>query len=140
MIERAKKAFVNMDGWAKAYLLYAYFAGLAFFIMAWMFGQGFFGVGILVGVFSALIIEPALETINKGNRAREIKDIFRFKLARCVMFSLFISYLLALIRYTIASSMIHFYFEPISFGLAYAFLHVLIISILRKVWHRIRRR
>jgi len=140
MIDRIKESFANMNLQVKAFLLYAYFAGMAFFIMAWLFGQGFFGIGVAIGFFSALIIEPLLETSEKGIKAREITTIFRFRFARCLLFSIGICYLIAWIRFVISYNLFNFYFEPFSFGFIYAVLHMLIITILRRLWRLVRRK
>lgn len=140
MIERLKNAFTNMDGWAKSLLLHAYFAGMAFFIMAWIFGQGFVGIGILTGVFSGIIVEPLMNTTDKSGQQKQAGTFFRrFRLARCVLFSVLICYLIALGRFALAVNVFDFEFEPFSFGLAYGLVHVLIFSAIRKIWGLFRR-
>ena len=139
VIERLKDAFINMDGWAKSLLLHAYFAGMAFFIMAWIFGQGFVGIGILTGVFSGIIIEPLLSISDKSGQQKRTGILLRFRLARCVLFSVFICYLIALGRFALATNVFDFEFEPFSFGLVYGLIHVLIFSAIKKIWGLLRK-
>jgi len=104
----------------KAFLLYAYFAGMAFFIVAWFLELGIVEMGVVMGLFSALLIEPILETSEKANKAREIKTIFRFKFAINILLSVAVTYVLVLVRYWVVSYWFMFDFEPVSFGLLFA--------------------
>ena len=129
MTNRLKNKFAKMGFWPKAFLLNAYFAGMAFFFMAWIFGQGFVEVGILMGIFSRLIIEPLVYDFKKT----------RFAMARCVLFSVGICYLIAMARFAINTHMFYFDFEPYSFGLIYAIFHVPVSVALKQLWKISRR-
>ena len=141
MLERLKDSFSNMDSWAKSLLLHSYFAGMAFFIMAWMFGQGFIGIGALIGVFSGVIIEPLLGNTHQPTETQQKRNFTfsGFKLARCILFSVFICYLIAIARFALAANVFEFEFEPFSFGLVYGFVHLLLFSIIRKIWNLFRK-
>lgn len=129
MTNRLKNMFSKIGFLPKAFLLNAYFAGMAFFVMAWGFGQGFVEVGILMGVFSRFIIEPVHFDYEKT----------RFAMARCILFSVGICYLIAMARFTVNTHMFYFDFEPFSFGLIYALFHVPASVALRRIWKTIRR-
>ena len=120
-----------MDTWAKSFLLHAYFAGMSFFIMAWIFGQGFVGIGIMTGVFSGLIVEPLLQRSEKIGPEQIAKIFSRFKIVRCILFSVLICYLIAVSRFRLVPA---FDFEPFSFGLIYALAHVPIFALISKIW------
>ena len=119
-------------------LIHSYFAGMVFFIMAWVLGTGFVEVGIAIGIFAALIVEPILETLEKGNRARDIRTIFRFKLASGIVIAVAICYLMTVLRHLVSVYFFNFYFEPISFGLVYGIMYTVISKLLSKVKSIIR--
>lgn len=124
MTSRLKNLFQKMGFWPKAFLLNAYFAGMAFFVAAWVLGQGFVEVGILMGLFSRLVVEPVTYD----------EERTRFAMARCILFSVGVCYLVALARFAVSERLFHFDFEPVSFGLAYAAFHVPASEALRRVW------
>ena len=117
----------------KRFGLYAYFAGMAFFLVAWFLELGIVEMGIVMGLFSALIIEPIVETAEQANQAREIKTIFRFKFAINILLSVFITYVIVLLRYLIVTHVLMFDLEPISFGLLFASLRHVIMWLFGKI-------
>ena len=138
MKERIARAWGNMSGWAKRLLLYSYFAGMVFFFVAWVLGQGFVEVGIVLGLVGALILEPLLETQEMGNRARDIRTIFRFKFAISIIHAVFICYLLALFRFFMEQNFFAFSYEPFSFGLLFGVFHTVITGVFTKIMDAIR--
>ena len=96
---------------------------MAFFIVVWMLGFDLFELGIVIGLLSAIIIEPLLQTVEKGNKAKD--SVFRFIFARKVIFSTVICFSLIAIRHFINQVFSGFDFEPISFGVLFASVHTI---------------
>jgi len=123
MWNKLKDSFNRSSYGARAFILYFYFSAMAFFMVVWMFGFDLFELGVVIGLLSAIVIEPLLQTSEKGNKAKEFA--FKFIFARKVIFSLIICFSLIAIRHLINQVFGGFDFEPISFGLLFAGVHAL---------------
>jgi len=139
MIRRFVNAFNNMGRGIKTFALYAYFAAMSFFLMAWIFGLGFIEIGALIGFLGVLLAEPLIDASGKGKKTRDIKTIFSFNFVRGVLLSIGICLIIALLRFAIQINLFTFNFEPISFGIVYAAFHAPLDFALRKFWQIARK-
>ena len=139
MWSRFKEAFNNMGRGAKSFALYAYFSAMVYFIVIWFLGMDIIELGIGIGLISAIVVEPIIETSEKGNKARGVRAIFRFTFAKNILSSASICFLLAWIGTVINNYWFNFGFEPISFGLAFASIHRLLSFIYYSVARLIKR-
>lgn len=117
----------------KKILLNAYFAAAAFFTVALLLNFGFFELGICIAILNTLLTDSILETIEKGNKSRELKIIIRFKFAKNLLTALLICYFIAWVRYMISVNITEVYLEPISFGLIYSALYMGVITLFSKM-------
>jgi len=124
MWKRLRESFNHLNRGKKSFILYFYFSAMAFFMIVWVFGFDILELGIVIGLFSAIVIEPLLETSEKGNKAKEF--IFKFIFARKVIFSVTICFFLVILRYLINQVFSGYEFEPISFGLLFAGTHTVL--------------
>jgi hypothetical protein len=130
----------GMRGWLRCWIAHAYVAGMIFFFFTWAMGLGVVEMGIILGLLAALVVEPILETIDRGNRARDIAVIFRFRLAGSVFLAVGICILLAYIRSVVGTHFFEFDFEPISFGVLYGAVYTAVTSIISRIAAQIRKK
>ena len=132
-MDRIKQAWGSMNGDVKRFIAYSYFAGMAFFFVAWIAGAGFVELGIALGFASALVIEPLIETDDLGNKARDVKTIFRFRFAGAIIMAVALCYLISFAQFQIGLRFWAFEFEPIPFGLDYGSLYCFFAWVVRKI-------
>ena len=122
----------RIDDRVKIFLLYFYMAGLAFFVGGIGLGLGFFEMGVIIAVLNSFITEPLVANIKLGNKAKDVKEIARFRFAKNALMGILICYFIAWFHQVVLTQFFHFYLEPISFGLVYATIHLGIIKLLPK--------
>jgi len=118
-----------LDDRVKVFLLHAYVAGVVFLIAAIGLGLGFFEIGIFLGIVNSFITDPLIANIRLGNKAEDVKVIARFRIAKNLLLSILVCYFIAWLRFTISVHVLQVYLEPISFGLLYGTIHLLIVKI-----------
>ena len=123
MWERLRESFNNLNRGKKSFILYFYFSAMAFFMIVWVFNFDIIELSIVIGLLSAIVIEPLLETSEKGNKAKDF--LFKFLFARKVIFSVVICFFCVLLRFLINQVFSGYEFEPISFGILFAGTHAL---------------
>ena len=129
---RLKDRFSTVDDRVKVFLLHAYIASVVFLIAAIGLGFGFFELGIFLGVLNSFITDPLIANIRFGNKAEDLKVIAKFRMAKNLLLSILVCYFIAWLRFTISDTIFHLYLEPISFGVLYAMIHLLVIKIITK--------
>ena len=140
MTTRFKEYWSSMRSWVRCWITHAYFAGMIFFFFAWVVGIGVIEIGIILGLLAALVIEPILETMNQGNRARDIAVIFKFRLAGSVLLAVGICVLLSYMRNIFGAVFFEFDYEPISFGILYGGVYTAITSLITKISENINKK
>ncbi|MCL2015798.1 MAG: hypothetical protein FWG68_06070 [Defluviitaleaceae bacterium] len=116
-MNRLKESFSNMSDGTKSFLLYAYFAGMAYFVVVWVLGFDIFELSVVLGLFSAL----AASILQTAKRGGEVSDnLPRFTLVRSVLVAFACCYFLVLVQRLAAEHVGSFAFEPVSFGVGFA--------------------
>ena len=119
----------------KRFLIVAWGAGLSSFFMAGVFGRGFFMVGFGIGLFNS-ITAPVPEFFGK-NSLKTVNQFVYFFLN--IIFALALTYLIALAWQYFYENVVDWGMEPISFGLIYGVLHMIITFPLSKLYKYIKK-
>ena len=126
---KLKDRFGALDDRVKIFLLQAYVAGVVFLLGALGLRLGFFELGLFLGVVNTFITEPLIDNINLGNKAEDVKQVAKFRIAKNLLLSILICYFIAWLRFIISENLFQLYLEPISFGLLYGMIHLLVVKV-----------
>jgi len=130
---KIKKAFASLDDRVKIFLLFFYTAGLAFFIGGIGLGLGFFELGIMIAVINSFVTDPLVANIKIGNKAKDVKEMARFRFAKNCLLSILNCYFIAWFHQQLLVQIFHFYLEPITFGMLYATAHQSVTAIFSRL-------
>ena len=129
MKTRLKDRIAGIDHRVKIFFIYFYMAGIAFFFGIFGLSLGFWELGIIVGVLNSFVSEPLVDNIKFANKAEDVKEIVKFRMAKNLLMSILICFFITWLNITIAEHWFRFYLEPVSFGLLYATIHLLVVKV-----------
>jgi len=107
----------------KKFLIVAWGAGMVSFFMAGVFGRGFFLVGFGIGLFNA-ITSPVPEYFGINNSQKTLNQFIYFILN--IILSMILTVLIAVAWQYFYENISPWGMEPITFGLIYGVLHMII--------------
>ena len=119
----------------KRFIIVAWIAGFSAFMMAGVFGRGFFLVGMCIGLLNA-VTAPAPELF--GTSATKINQVVGFFLN--LMLAVILTYLIALVWQHVYENIFALEMEPILFGVIYSVLHMVVVIPLSMSFFAVKKR